>query len=169
MTEIQCPGCGLFHPSAGLQAPRGLAASGECSSASSLVLSAFYQPELVSERQYVVDAYACTHPDSSTRIGIQTTALCLMTLDLYLECGQSVAEGSQMHQEMMRGRPDFFTRLDPPSLQAVPTYQLFLGVPSANSTALACNWAERVWRAWATHHEQIRAWNQQLVPHRVHS
>lgn len=167
MDKIQCPSCGLSHPALGLPRPRSLRASGECQAASSQVLSAFYSPALVSHRQYVVDAYACTHPDNTTRLGVQTTALCLMTLDLYLECGQPVADGSAMHQEMMLSHPDFFTSLDIPLLQHLPTYQLFEEVPETHYASLARSWAEQVWQAWTPHHSQIRAWNLRLVPHRV--
>lgn len=167
VAKIQCPSCGLTHLAGGLPKPRGILASGECHAASSEVLAAFYQPSLVSERQYVVDAYACTHPENTTRLGVQTTALCLMTLDLSLECGQPVAEGSAMHQEMMRQHPDFFTPLEIPPLEQLPTYEMFWEAPQTEYRILAREWAEQIWQAWSPHHAQIRAWNLQLVPHRV--
>lgn len=169
MPEVQCPSCGLIHPAVGLPRPRGLLASGECHAASSELLSAFYQPNLMNARQYVVDAYACTHPDNVTRVGVQTTALCLMTLDLYLECGQPVSEGSEMHQEMMRLHPDFFTPLDIPPLRHLPTYLIFAEEAETKYKMLAREWAEQVWQAWSPHHEQIRTWNVRLVPQRVSS
>lgn len=169
MADIQCPSCGLLHPDLGLPRPKGLLASGECYAASSQILSAFYLPALVSKRQYVVDAYACTHPDDTTRLGVQTTALCLMTLQLYMECGQAVAEGSAMHREMMQSRPDFFTPLARPPLGHLPTCQIFEGVLDTERGRLAREWAEQIWQAWSPHHAQVRAWNLRLVPHRVSS
>ncbi|SCF35309.1 hypothetical protein GA0074695_5960 [Micromonospora viridifaciens] len=103
MSLISCPGCGLVHIDRGLPAVPDRAATGECAAEAGAVQAAFYAPDLLGYRQYVVDAYACLHADPSTRIGVQATALCLMTMDLYLECGQPVSEGSILHQEMMCG------------------------------------------------------------------
>jgi hypothetical protein len=170
VAEVQCPGCGLRHEDLGLPAPRGLAATGECRAESGTVLAAFYgDPELLHQRQYVVDAYAALHPDPTTRVGVQTTALCLMTMDLYLECGQPVADGSAMHQEMMRTHPQVFRPLDPPSHEGVPTHRLLLDAPHDRYGELGRPWARAVWGAWAPHHAQIRAWNELLVPRRVDS
>lgn len=165
--QVRCPGCGLAHPSRGLPARTGLAASGECHAEAGQVLAAFYEPDLVTVRQYVVDAYACTHPDTSLRVGVQTTALCLMTLDLYLRCGQPVADGSRLHGEMMRHHPQVFVALEPPSFAGVPTHRLLLDATRDRYPALAEQWARRVWEAWSPHHAQVRAWNELLVPDRV--
>lgn len=132
------------------------------------MLAEFYQPDLFSCRQYVVDAFACQHPKSSTRRGIQATALCLMTMDLYFECGHDVALGAQLHQEMMRSHPDIFFVLDAPDLTGALTHR---HVSSAEARDLypvrAREWAHSVWEAWTAHHEQIREWNVRTVPHRV--
>lgn len=111
---VACPSCGLHHPDAGLPRPADLRASGECEAAGAAAVARFYAPGPMWSRQFGVDAYACSHPEPSTPAGIQRTALCLMTLDLSLECGQPVGEGSAMHGEMMRSRPTIFTALEPP-------------------------------------------------------
>lgn len=130
-------------------------------------LARFYQHDLMAARQYVVDAYACTHPDVSTRRGIQTTALCLMTMDLYLNCGQSVADGSLMHQEMMRAGASGFTALRRPPVGSCPTYRVLAKHSGRDGAAVARGWAAAVWDAWAPHHAQVREWNIRWVPERV--
>ncbi|OKI85091.1 DUF5946 family protein [Micromonospora sp. CB01531] len=167
MSLITCPGCGLTHTDRGLPVVPNRAATGECVAEAGAVQAAFYAPDLLGYRQYVVDAYACLHADPSTRIGVQATALCLMTMDLYLECGQPVSEGSILHQEMIRTRPDIFTPLPAPDLDGVLTQRHLLAAPHSQYAALAAEWARSVWDAWSDHHAQVRAWNQLLVPHRV--
>lgn len=164
---VACPSCGDAYPDLGLPAPADLRASGECRAASAERFAPFYAAPLVGHRQLVVDAYACTHPDAGTRKGAQATALSLMTLDLMLECGQPVADGSAMHHEMMRAGPPTFPALAAPSLAGVPTSRIVEGRSAGELPAIAREWAEAVWAAWSDHHGQVRAWNEQLVPQRV--
>lgn len=166
---VGCPGCGLLHVATGLDRPQDLFASGECADQYAAAVSCFYSdPGLVPLRQYVVDAYACQHPLATTRRGVQTTALCLMTLDLVLERGLNVALGSALHQEMMRKRPDVFVALAAPNLRTALTYRHLSAAPSQPAWGeRAREWAQSVWDAWAEHHGQVRQWNQLLVPHRL--
>ena len=163
-----CPGCGLLHEPADLDRPQDLLASGECAQEYAAAASCFYaDPGLVPLRQHVVDAYACQHPLATTRRGVQTTALCLMTLDLVVECGLDVALGSALHQEMVRTRPAFVA-LPAPDLSATLTYRHLDSAASPQARGRqAREWAESVWQAWAAHHAQVRRWNQLLVPHRL--
>lgn len=166
---VRCPGCGLLHAATGLDTAQDLRASGECAEQYAAAVSCFYSdPSLVPLRQYVVDAYACQHPLAATRRGVQTTALCLMTLDLVLECGLDVALGPRLHQEMMRERRGAFTALAAPDLRTALTHRHLLTAPSQHTRGeRAREWAQSVWDAWTEHHRQVRQWNQLLVPHRL--
>lgn len=166
---VGCPGCGLLHEAGGLDPPQDLLATAECADQYADVVSSFYSdPGLVPLRQYVVDTYACQHPLGTTRRGVQTTALCLMTLDLVLERGLDAALGSTLHQEMMRKRPDFFVTLAAPDLRTALTYRHLSGAPIRQAQGgRAREWAQSVWDAWTEHHAQVRQWNQLLVPHRL--
>lgn len=166
---VVCPGCDLSHPAQGLDSPSNLLASGECAADYAATISCFYgDPDLVPLRQYVVDAYACQHPRTTTRKGVQTTALCLMTLDLILERGQDVASGSLLHQEMMRGDPGVFVALASPDLRTALTYRHLSPTDVQHAPGeRAREWAQSVWAAWAAHHGQVRQWNKLLVPHRL--
>lgn len=129
-------------------------------------MAAFYASDLMPVRQYVIDALACQHPDRTTRRGVQTTALCLMTMDLYFECAQPVREGASMHQEQMRSHPDIFCALDAPDLTAALTHRHVAAGGHDEYADRAEQWARSVWAAWAPHHAQVRAWNELTVPHR---
>lgn len=169
MTDVvACPGCGLAHRSRGLVRPSERTATGECHEEYGVVLSRFYEDAaLLPRRQYMVDAYACQHPDGSSRRAIQTTALCLMTLDLVLECGQHVADGSRMHAEMMDSHQDMFVELQAPDLTRALTHRHVAQPDSADYGERAREWAQSVWDVWAPAHEQVRQWNLRTVPHRV--
>lgn len=167
MKTVTCPGCGLIHPDLGLPRPPERRMTGECAAEAALVMAAFYQGELISGRQYVIDALACQHPDRTTRRAVQTTALCLMTMDLYFECDQPVGDGSAMHQEQMRTHPDIFVALDAPDLTTALSHRHVAAGPHDEYADRAEQWARTVWAAWAPHHRQVRKWNELTVPHRV--
>lgn len=112
---VVCPGRGLLHVALGLDGPQNLHASGECAAQYAATVSCFCsEPDLVPQRQHVVDAYACQHPLATTRRGVQTSARCPMTLDLVLDRGLDVALGSALHRKMMHTRPEVFAALATP-------------------------------------------------------
>ena len=166
---VGCPGCGLLHRPTGADRPQDLRATGECAEEHARAVSCFYSdPELVPLRQYAVDAYACQHPLATTRRGVQTTALCLMTLDLVLERGQDVAAGPALHEEMMGTRPGVFVALPAPVPGAALTHRhLTAAVDGPGRGERAREWALSVWGTWRQHHGQVRQWNRLLVPHRL--
>lgn len=90
-----------------------------------------------------------------------------MTMDLYLGVGQPVSDGSAMHQEMAVARTRPFEALGPPSMSDVLTHRHLAKTPMEQLPRLAEEWARSVWQAWSTHHAQVRAWNRELVPHRL--
>lgn len=90
-----------------------------------------------------------------------------MTMDLYLECDQPIAAGSIMHAEMMRDRPTIFYPLTPPLKRGKLSSRTLLNAEPRDRADLAIQWAREVWNLWGAHKSQIRAWNAQLVPHRV--
>ena len=167
MITTPCPGCGLGHETLDLDPVDDLDATGECAREFGGVSAPFYaEAALVPKRQYVVDAYACQHPSVRTRRAVQTTALCLMTLDLVLDVGLDVALASRLHQQMMRKHPAMFIPLSKPDLAGTLTHR-HLARAQAQQTSLeraAREWAESVWQAWRGHHDQVRQWNHMLVP-----
>lgn len=167
MTTTTCPGCGLGHEALDLEPADDLDATGECAREFGSVSAPFYaEAALVPHRQYVVDAYACQHPSVQSRRAVQTTALCLMTLDLILDVGLDVSLGSRLHQQMMRKHPAVFVPLRKPDLVGTLNHR-HLARAQTDQTSLegaAREWAESVWQAWRGHHDQVRQWNRALVP-----
>ncbi|MGA9835952.1 MAG: DUF5946 family protein [Gemmatimonadaceae bacterium] len=111
-------------------------------------------------RQLCVDAYAVQHPgqpgpQATQSVGGHLVSL-LAQLELNLPASRSVAV-------LERGikQKGFFSPLAPPSFDAAYTV-LFMRA-NLNAPAWAARqWAVSAWRAWAAHHEQVRAWYDDL-------
>ena len=101
--------------------------------------------------QLRVDAYAAQHPGVPSRRSIQSVAVHLISLCLQLEHGATPARAREaiIAALAMAYR---FVWLDPPSFEGALT---ILDV-AAGADVRA--WAESVWRAWAPHHDTVRAW-----------
>lgn len=109
--------------------------------------------------QIVVDAYAAQHGGGSSRREVQTVALCLMTLCLFIEQGVAPEHGPSLHQRMTVRRPQF-TRLEPPDMHGLMTVaDLLPARDAAEHARLALKWGGQVWGAYKAHHETVRAWN----------
>ncbi len=161
MTVIECLGCGLTHEPAGMPRPAERNATGECFEEYGLLLArSSSTPGYRPVHQLVVDAYTCQHPAGRSRREVQSTALSLMTLCLFCEEGEDPADGSWLHAMMMRGRPGFFRRLDPPNLTGLLTHRDVSGAQCPSQHAeLAWSWATSVWSVWESHHPTVREWN----------
>ncbi len=161
-----CPGCGVSAPSAGGAPPVEHHASAGCYALYCQLLARDYaNPEYYRlAHQIVVDAYAAQHAGGTSRREIQTVALCLMTLGLFVEDGVPPADGPALHKRMVTPRPDF-TWLQPPALDGLMTVADLLPAATAEEHAyLALRWGTQVWQAWKPHHATIRAWNNAVPP-----
>jgi hypothetical protein len=155
-----CPGCGLTTPDTGGAPPAELAASAGCWERYGQLLARSYGIEAYrGVHQLVVDTYVAQHPGGTTRRQVQTLALCLMTLCLFIEDGADPREGPALHKRMVANRPDFHW-LQPPPLHGLITVADVLpaSIP-AEHERLVWAWGRDVWQAWAPHHSTIRKWN----------
>ncbi len=156
-----CPGCGVSAPTAGGLAPVENRASAGCYALyGQLIARDYSNPEYYRlAHQVIVDAYAAQHAGGTSRREIQTVALCLMTLCLFVEGGVPPAQGPALHKRMVAQRPDF-TWLQPPAMRGLMTVAEVLIAHTAEEHAhLAVQWGTQVWQAWKPHHATIRAWN----------
>jgi hypothetical protein len=101
--------------------------------------------------QLVVDTYAVQHPGTPSRRSIQSVAVHLVSLLMQLEHGVAPARARDgiLAARAIAYR---FVWLDPPAWGDALT------VVSVHDAAGARAWAESVWRAWAPHHDTVRAW-----------
>jgi uncharacterized protein DUF5946 len=153
-----CPGCGLMlavgygpvHPYIGASAAC-WALYGE------LTARAFARPEYLAVHQMTVDAYAVQHPGGAERRAVQSVALHLMTLCLWLERDGDPRDGPRLHRRMVR-RP-IWHWLDPPDLDGRMTVRDALGARDLADPARGVGaWAGDVWAAWSPHHDTVRRW-----------
>lgn len=101
--------------------------------------------------QLIVDAYAAQHPGTPSRRSIQSVAVHLISLFLQLEHGATPARARDAIRAAL-AIAYRFVWLDPPKWDDALT---IVDVHDATSARV---WAESVWRAWAPHHDAVRAW-----------
>lgn len=159
-----CPGCGLSAPAAGGPVPEDHVASAECWAAYGRLLACSYRdPDRRAVHQMIVDAYAAQHAGGTSRRQVQTVALCLMTLCLFIEDDVDPARGPALHKQMVARRPEF-TWLAPPPLAGLMTVVDPLGAGDAAAyRRLVREWGRQIWQAWTAHHPTVRAWNTHVL------
>lgn len=156
--ETGCPGCGVHLPAFDGPTHAYLGASAACWAKFGELCSREYEDRAYAGvHQLSVDAYAVQHPGEPERRTIQSVAVHLMTLSLFLEQGTDPAAGPRLHKRMVRHR---FRWLKPPPATA---YRLtVLDAVAVNSAdehqASVRAWATDVWAAWEVHHGTIRNW-----------
>ncbi len=128
-----------------------------------LLARSYGDPAYRGVHQMVVDAYAAQHAGGTTRREVQTVALCLMTLCLFLEEDVDPKAGPLLHKQMALNRPHFHW-LEPPPQEHISTVADVLDAKDAAEHWGAVRlWAGEVWRAWTPHHATIRLWNSQAL------
>ncbi len=103
----RCPGCGLTAPETGDDPPAEHVASAACYRLYGQLLARDYSDAgyYRAAHQMVVDAYAAQHAGGTSRREVQSVALCLMTLCLFVEAGVDPAQGPRLHQQLVANRP----------------------------------------------------------------
>jgi hypothetical protein len=119
----------------------------------------YSDPRRMGFHQVIVDAYAAQHPGDEDPRAVQSVAIHLMTLALFLERGVDPAIGTQLHKRMV-DRPTFH-RLQRPEPTPTPTLT-FQHVPLNGDVDLAreraYEWARSVWTSWGPHQDVVRRW-----------
>jgi Family of unknown function (DUF5946) len=105
--------------------------------------------------QLIVDTYAVQHPGTDEPRAVQSVALHLMTLHLFLEQGADPLHGPRLHKLMARRQ--VFQYLDPPALRGGLTH---LYVPRDGGVSVVRDavyeWSRDAWDAWSPHHSTVR-------------
>lgn len=111
----------------------------------------------------IVDAYAAQHAGGTSRREVQSVALCLMTLCLFIENDVDPAQGPALHKQMVVHRPNFVWLAPPKQLGSMTVADVLIARDKDEHCLLVRAWGNQVWQAWATHHATIRAWNNQAL------
>ena len=156
-SEQRCPGCGLTSPAYDGPTHSYMESSAACWASFGEVVAADYSSaERMAFHQVVVDAYAAQHPGHGDRRQVQSVALHLMTLCLFLEHDVDPSLGPRLHRQMIR-RPDFrqLERSGPGVLTVthVPTTG-----PVAAAREAAYEWARSVWATYEQHRPVVHEW-----------
>lgn len=118
----------------------------------------YSDPERMRFHQLIVDAYAAQHPGDDDPRAIQSVAIHLMTLALFIDRGVDPALGTQLHKQMV-ARPVFHRLHRPDDPQEALTFQ---HVPLDGSVAVAreraYEWARSVWASWEPHGDVVQRW-----------
>src|SRR5579871_2903462 len=97
-----CPGCEVELPAISGPVHPYMPSSPACWAAYGELLAAQYSdPARARFHQVVVDTYAVQHPDGDDPRAVQSVAVHLMTLYLFLECGVDPAHGPRLHRSMI--------------------------------------------------------------------
>jgi len=137
----RCAGCGATVPRSDGPTHEYIGASPGC-------WAIFTQ---LGTNQLIVDAYAAQHPGTPSRRSIQSVAVHLISLLMQLEHGADPARARDAIRAAL-AIAYRFVWLDPPA------WDNALTIVDVRDAAGARAWAESVWRAWAPHHDTVRAW-----------
>lgn len=159
MKTTACFSCGGEFPDMEGPVHRYMASSPGCWATYGEVLAREYgDPSYFSVHRLTVDAYAVQHPGSNDRQSIQSVALHLVRLCLFLEHGLRAEDANQAMLEADR-RKGAFTWLEPPaSLGGITAADVYKAASAETHQAAVRAWAECAWQAWSRHHDTIRSW-----------
>jgi Family of unknown function (DUF5946) len=150
----QCIGCGAEVLAMDGPIHRYMTSAPGCWQRYGELLNVLYtQPMQQATLIMCVDTYAVQHPGTPNPQAIQSVAVHLLNLYDYLVRGRPVKIPQKTFSEKA------FHSIEPPLFTTTLTV---LDMPlSGTGDALAAGahaWAESVWAAWSTHHEQIAEW-----------
>ena len=117
-----------------------------------------------SDRRYfsvhrlTVDSYAVQHPGSTDRQSVQSVALHLIRLCMFLEHDLTAEKANDLMLEAGKYK-NIFTRLSPPSDMGEITCADVAEMDTEKKhKQMTLEWARSSWEAWSLHHEKIRSW-----------
>jgi hypothetical protein len=88
---------------------------------------------------------------------VQSVAIHLMTLCLFLEHGANPALGTQLHKTMVE-RPSFHPLPAPESRGTLTVASMPLEANPVTAREAAYAWARSAWDAWHEHHDVVEGW-----------
>jgi hypothetical protein len=154
-----CPGCGAIVPVVPELRSDHLyvgAAAGCFVAYTELLGRELSDPRLTGAHMLFVDVYTAQHPGVPGRQSSQSVWVHLVGLCLVLEHGLDAVMSARAKARL--ASPDaVFDWLVPPSSLGPTTVLDVLATAGAEEHAgTVRSWAERVWEAWAPHHDAIR-------------
>jgi hypothetical protein len=120
-----------------------------------------YRAERMGFHQLSVDAYAVSHSGDGSRQAIQSVAIHLMTLCLFIEHNTDPVHGPRLHRLMVE-RPAFSSLATPDFLGRMNVLSMTLGASDELARAEAWAWTRDAWEAHTANHDAVRSWLRQM-------
>jgi hypothetical protein len=160
-TQI-CLGCGVELPSCEGPVHRYMESSAACWARYGELLAREYQSsEYMPAHRLTVDAYAVQHPGRPSPQSIQSVNVHLISLHAVLQLGFDHRRATSLIRHSVESGG--FIWLEPPVKHADLTVLHPLATTSPHEHVMAVReWALAVWRSWADHHVQVRAWAERV-------
>jgi hypothetical protein len=130
-----------------------------CWAAYGRVLAREYEdPRYVAVHRLTVDAYAVQHPGVESRQSIQSVAVHLIRLYLFLEKNLAPERANAAMLAAARKQAQYHW-LPPPAVLGPITVADVEEVTSVDDhMASVRKWAMQMWEVWSLHHSAIRGW-----------
>ncbi len=163
VARTACPGCGLELAARSGPTHRYLVSTPACWETFGEVLAReFNDPRYWPPHPLTVDTYAAQHPGVESSQTTHSAAFHLMGLCLVVERGLDLLTAARKRQRA-KALHKSLSWLEPPERLGPVTVADVLAARSPDEhDRLVRAWAESVWRAWATHHDTVRAWTDRL-------
>ena len=161
------PGCGAVLPEEGGPTHAYIGASPACWQRHAALVAREYQQIAPWEAHGLsVDTYAVQHPGVAEARSIQSVALHLMALCDRLERGGDEQQRLWVLREAAAAAPEGLRWLDPPPEYALTVVDVLERDPDEHREAVVA-WARATWAAWTAHHDQVRAWLDEVLARRA--
>lgn len=161
VTKIACPGCGVVIETEAAATHRYMTSSPGCWDRFGQIMAEQYRADRMSFHQLSVDAFAASHVGDGSPQAIQSVAIHLMTLCLFIEHGTDPVNGPKLHRLMVE-RPAFTALPAPDFTNRTNVLSMTLGADDDLARAQAWEWARDVWDAHADNQETVRTWLREM-------
>jgi hypothetical protein len=158
---VGCPGCGaqvLDLPETRTRADYVGSATGCWQLYTELLAREYSDIRYAAAHQLTVDAYMIQHPGVSERRSAQSVAVHLVGLCLMLERGRTALELPGLRKRFVELHPQFPWLAPPASVGELTVLDILGAASPEEHRALVDRWAGATWQAWSAHHQQVRAW-----------
>jgi len=159
VTEQRCMWCKGVFSAIGGPSHAYMESTPACWAAFGRVIAREYSDQrYFSVHQLSVDAYAVQHPGVPSRQSIQSVAVHLVRLCLFLEHGLTperanhamLAAAKQKARYQWLQPPDFLGELTVADVEATSSVNAHLD--------MVRRWAAQMWEVWSPHHDIVRGW-----------
>lgn len=105
-----------------------------------------------------VDAYSVQHSGSTDRQSIQSVAVHLIRLCLFLQHGLTAKNANNAMLKAAKNKRSYTWLQPPASFGSITAADVAKTSTVDEHHAMVKTWAQHAWEAWSAHHDTINAW-----------